>query len=152
MYAFEPTTDGPQTETAWGMIDDRTFGIVFSGTGTGTPGTPDLVVAPDPVTLSFGDVAVGTVSAPQTVTVTNHGTAGTWVQAFEQTTTPGGDPLPSTPFDFTGGCFGVPGSTSGESWLNPGQSCTAFSVTFTPTTDGPAKLVNPDGATTTTPS
>jgi hypothetical protein len=49
-YSFEPATDGPQTETSWGMIDDRTVGIVFSGTGTGTPGTPDLIVAPDPVT------------------------------------------------------------------------------------------------------
>ena len=47
MY-FYPTKAGLLSATAWWSINDQTVGLVLSGTGTGTPGTPNLVATPGP--------------------------------------------------------------------------------------------------------
>lgn len=79
--------------------------------GVAVPG-----VSFNPTSISFGSLAVGVVSAPQTITVTNTGTANlTWTNFF--TVQPGG-----TVFNDTAGGGTCP--TANVSGLAPGASCT----------------------------
>ena len=97
--------------------------------GTGNSGwstTPDLTTFPDPVqpgalkastaSLSFGDIAVGSSSSSQAVTVNNPGTTAASISSVSA----------SANFSQTNNC----GSS-----LAAGASCTV-NVTFTPTTGG----------------
>ena len=91
--------------------------------GTGS-GTGSIILSLSPPSLSFGSVAVGTSSSPQTVTVSNTGTvAASFV----------------SPFGFaTKGTNGMDfhlNSQCGTS-LAPQASCTV-NVTFKPTASGP---------------
>lgn len=67
---FDPTTTGTRTGTLTLManVAGGEIAVPLSGTGT-TP--PDIVL--NPASLSFGDVAVGTASPVQTVTISNTG-------------------------------------------------------------------------------
>jgi hypothetical protein len=96
------------------------------GGGGGVPAPPPPAGAPaltiSPASVTFGPQAVGTVSAPTTVTVTNTGTAS----AFFNAESPGGtDGLDFT--DTNSQCVGLP--------LAPGASCT-LALAFNPTATG----------------
>lgn len=86
--------------------------------------TPEVLSAGPTGILQFGNQAVGTLSAPLTVTIEN--TGSTYLNDFSQT------PLTATgPFKITGGTCGQ-GTDGGYS---PGEGCTII-VTFTPTATG----------------
>jgi hypothetical protein len=108
----------------------NTAGAFTFNLGTGNSGwstTPVLTTFPDPVqpgalraapsSLAFGDVAAGSTSGTQTVTVTNPGTSAAPVSSVSVT----------GPFSQTNTC-----GTS----IAAGGSCT-ISVKFSPTTGGP---------------
>lgn len=84
------------------------------------PGTPAVTVAP--ASLTYAPQAIGTTSAPQSITVTSTGSAGLFVNSAA---TRGANPL-----DFTQVSDGCSGLT-----LPPGSSCTV-SITFSPTATG----------------
>lgn len=75
-----------------------------------------------PASLTFADQAIGTTSAAQSVTVTNSGDAGLFINSA---VTRGADPLDFTQVD--DGCSGLT--------LAPGTSC-SVSITFSPTASG----------------
>ena len=75
------------------------------GTSTTAPG-----VAFAPTSLTFAAQAVGTTSAPQSITITNTGNAGLFINSAA---TRGADPLDFTQVD--DGCSGLT--------LAPGSSC-----------------------------
>lgn len=100
---------GTTARSATVTLDNREFGI------TQGPGAATV----SPTSLSFGTVAVGNTSAPQTVTVKNH----------EQIT------LNFTSILTTAG-FAIKNNTCGAS-IAAGATC-AVSVTFSPTASGPA--------------
>jgi hypothetical protein len=116
---FTPTAGGTRSGAV--TITDNAAGsphrLPLTGTGTGTG---SIVLMLSPASLSFGSVPEGTISSPETVTVTNTGTVAA---SF------------SGPFGF---------ATSGTDWrdfhkdpncgtsLAPGKSCTV-TVTFKPT-------------------
>jgi uncharacterized repeat protein (TIGR01451 family) len=109
--AFAPTTVGPQTGT-WSVTSNAAgspHSVSLSGEGVAAP-TPAVTL--NPTSLTFASQAVGTTSPPQSVTLTNSGTATLNVSSIQVT----GD------FAQTNNC----GSTVGA-----GASCT-LSVTFTP--------------------
>jgi hypothetical protein len=87
------------------------------GGGGGGGGKPKPVIALNPTSLAFGEVVVGTVSAPRSVTVSNTGTANL---AFSSVGTT------NARFAAANGC---PAS------LAPGANCT-IGVTFAPTAVG----------------
>ena len=113
---FKPTTATslPETSAYYGNL------VIFSSdpaspqqlrlSGTGTP------VSYAPKSLTFSAQAVGTTSAPQTVTLTNHGSK---ILTFGGVTTAGD-------FAQTNTCL---------SGVNTNKQCT-ISVTFTPTATG----------------
>lgn len=102
------TVNGQFKLTVSGVADP----IVINLTGTGT--MTDAVAKLSPSTLNFGNVRVGTVSPPQTVTITNTGaTSRLSIRSISA------DP----PFTVIGAQLVV---------LNPGKS-TSFQVTFTGT-------------------
>jgi hypothetical protein len=94
------------------------------GGGGGTPppasGAPAVTFAP--TSLTFGAQAIGTTSAPQSITITNTGTAPLFINSAA---TRGADPL-----DFTEVGDGCSGLT-----LAAGTSC-GVSITFSPTASG----------------
>lgn len=88
--------------------------------------TPARASAPavtlTPTSLTFGSQDIGTTSAPQSVTVTNSGTANLFINSAA---TRGTDALDFTEVD--DGCSGLT--------LTPGTSC-SVSITFSPTATG----------------
>lgn len=97
-------------------ISDNAAGSpqVIKVSGIGVSVATGVTVTPS--SLSFGDVTVGDVSSPQSVTITNTGTSTLTFKGFST----------SSDFAQTNTC----GAT-----LNVGQSCTV-SVTFSPTVSG----------------
>ena len=120
--AFVPTAAGTASGTLSIPSDDPdtpVFDVALSGTGTTTTVLePNISVTP--TTLAFGNVVVGTTSAPQTVTISNTGTADLTVTNVVLT----GD----TDFDVASTTCVVP-------VLAPGASCSA-DVVFTPSSVG----------------
>jgi hypothetical protein len=96
------------------------------GSGGGGGSTPPPTGAPavtlSPTSLTFAAQTVGTTSAPQSITVTNSGTANLFVNSAQ---TRGANPL-----DFTQVNDGCSGLT-----LTPGASC-SVAITFSPTANG----------------
>jgi hypothetical protein len=91
-----------------------------SGGGGGTTAAPAVAFAP--TSLTFGARAIGTTSAPQSITITNTGSAGLFVNSAA---TRGANPLDFTQVD--DGCSGLT--------LAPGTSC-SVAITFSPTASG----------------
>jgi hypothetical protein len=92
------------------------------GGGTPTPPATAPAVTFTPTSLTFGAQAIGTTSAPQSITITNTGNAGLFISSAA---TRGANPL-----DFTQVSDGCSGLT-----LAPGTSC-SVSITFSPTASG----------------
>ena len=90
------------------------------GGGGGGTGTPTVTFSP--TSLSFAARDIGTTSAPQSIVITNTGTAGLFINSAA---TRGANPL-----DFTQVSDGCSGLT-----LAPGSSC-SVSITFSPTATG----------------
>jgi len=90
------------------------------GGGGGTTGAPAVTFSP--TSLTFGAQAIGTTSAPQSITVMNTGTAGLFINSAA---TKGANPLDFTQVD--DGCSGLT--------LPAGTSC-SVSITFSPTASG----------------
>ena len=111
---FTPTTGG--TRTAAVTITDNAAGSpqTIGLTGTGT------VVSLSPKSISFGSQRVGSSSAPQVVTLTNHGTLTLSIGGIRFTGHGAGD------FAETKTC---------GTRVQPGASCT-ISITFTPQAKG----------------
>ncbi len=94
--------------------------FAVGGGGGGGGGAPAVTFAP--ASLTFASQAIGTTSAPQTITATNTGTAGLFINSAA---TKGPNPL-----DFTQVSDGCSGLT-----LAPGTSC-SVSITFSPIATG----------------
>src|SRR2546423_8000058 len=92
------------------------------GDGTPAPTATAPAVAFSPTSLTFAAQAIGTTSAPQSITVTNTGNAGLFINSAA---TRRADPL-----DFTQVSDGCSGLT-----LPAGTSC-SVSITFSPTASG----------------
>lgn len=90
------------------------------GGGTPTPPASAPAVAFTPTSLTFAAQAIGTTSAPQSITVTNTGNAGLFISSAAVRNT----------LDFTQVSDGCSGLT-----LAPGTSC-SVSITFSPTASG----------------
>src|SRR5439155_14188379 len=116
---FTPMTTPPETETGQITITDNAAGSPHTITVTGTGETSATDVTVSPTSLTFASQKVGTVSAPQTVTIKNTGTA---TLDFTSPISASGD------FTQTNTC----GATN---QLAVGQSCTV-SVSFSPTASG----------------
>ncbi|HEX6679290.1 MAG TPA: choice-of-anchor D domain-containing protein, partial [Gaiellaceae bacterium] len=93
-----------------------------SGGGGGTPPPPTTAPAVSftPTSLTFAAQAIGTTSAPRSITVTNTGNAGLFINSAA---------VPNT-LDFTEVSDGCSGLT-----LAAGTSC-SVSITFSPTLSG----------------
>ena len=117
-YAFAPGATGPASQTLSITSDAPSSPDDFELRGTGTQA--QVSVSPDP--LDFGTQEVGTTSAPQSVTITNTGTADLTV---------------SSSLD-AAGQFGNAGGTcpAAPFTLTPGASCDRAYV-FQPMTTGP---------------
>ena len=116
---FTPTATGALGATL--SITDNAASSPQSFNLSGTGVTAGTAVTLTPTSLSFSNQAVGTTSSPQTVTITNTGTAVLTITSI----TISGD------FLQTNTCAAAPLNNL----LNPMQSCTA-SVTFAPTASG----------------
>ena len=118
---FSPVAGGTRTAT-FAVVPPQYLPIVAttSLTGTGTALAPAATIAP--TTLNFGNQAVGTSSAAQTVTITNNGTSSL---TFGSSGIAISSPAPQE-FSQTNTC----GTT-----LAVNQSCTV-SVTFSPVVSG----------------
>lgn len=115
--AFTPTATGTVTDQF--SITDNAAGSphIFAVTGTGVTQATAVTVAP--TSLNFPNTNVSSKSAPQTVTITNTGTA---TLNISQITTSGD-------FTETNTCAAL------LNVLNVGQSC-SVSITFAPTASG----------------
>jgi hypothetical protein len=114
---FTPSTTGSVTDQI--TITDNAAGSPHIITVTGTGVTSATAVTVSPTSLTFAGQTVGTVSTPQTVTITNTGTSTLDISSISA----GGD------FSQTNTC----GAALNQ--LAVGQSCTA-SVSFAPTASG----------------
>jgi hypothetical protein len=114
-YTFAPTAAGSASATSTGTWNGESYTIQLHGTGGG----PELFVSP--TSLSFGEVAVGSTSAAQTVTLRNAGSAPVVLALTGGTAT--------APFATTQSCHGTT--------LAPGATCN-ISFTFAPTAAGAA--------------
>ena len=103
-----------------GAAGDRGSGGGGGGGGTPPPPTTAPAVAFTPTSLTFAGQAIGTTSAPQSITVTNTGNAGLFINSAA---------VPNT-LDFTEVSDGCSGLT-----LAAGTSC-SVSITFSPTLSG----------------
>jgi uncharacterized repeat protein (TIGR01451 family) len=120
-YAFSPTQAGAAAQSLAVTADAPGSGSIAL-TGNGVQG--HLAIAPAGV--DFGSQAVGTTSAPRTVTLANDGTAPLHVTALD---------APAAPFARSGGtCPGLPVT------LAPGADCT-LAYTFSPEAPGAAQQV-----------
>ena len=119
---FKPSVVG--AETASLSIADNANGgsqtVAVSGTGV-QPAAPAVTLAP--TSLSFGNQAMGSTSAAQTVTLTNSGNAALSITSISVTGTNAAD------FAQTNTC------PSGSATLAAGANCT-ISVTFKPSVTG----------------
>lgn len=130
-YGYAPITLSPGQAATFGVVFVPTtastvtgqFTITISGVAqpviiqlTGTGKTTKAVAQMTPSSLNFGNVPVGSVSAPQTVTVKNVGHSNMAINSITA------DP----PFTVLGGQLAT---------LSPGMS-TSFQVTFTGTATG----------------
>ncbi len=126
---FTPSTTGPRSGTLTITSNAAVSPDTVALTGTGV--APVLTVTPG--SLAFGTVPAGTISSPQTITVTNTGTSGLTVAG---TTVSG-------PFMISAdGC-------SGGGAVAPGSSC-QIGVQFAPASTGPASgtlTISSDGGT-----
>ena len=130
---FTPSTTSPATGTI--TITDNNLAVPSSTqiiTLTGTGVTAATAVTLSPNSLSFANQAVGSVSAPQNVTITNTGNATLNITGITTS---------NTDYEQTNTCLAV------QNTLAPGQSC-SVSVTFTPTASGtrPGSLSISDNA------
>jgi beta-propeller repeat-containing protein/HYDIN/CFA65/VesB family protein/centrosomal CEP192-like protein len=114
---FTPTATGSVTDRF--TIADNAAGSPHTFTVTGAGVTAATAVTVAPTSLSFGNQAIGSVSAVQTVTITNTGTATLVISTISAS----GD------FKETNNCGAL------NNALNVGQSC-SVSVTFAPTATG----------------
>jgi hypothetical protein len=115
---FSPTAVGPATGTLT-VTDDAPGSpqqVPLTGNGVQRP-----IASISPPTVNFGDVVVGQVSPPATVTMTNTGNADLHVSAV----------------DISGPGFAFGGNACGGAAVKPGDSCT-IQVQFQPTNAGPA--------------
>jgi len=112
---FSPQATGDETGALTITDDAAGSPQVVPLTGKGV--TPAPAVTLSPTSLTFADRTVGTSSDPQTVTVTNSGSATLTISSVAVT----GD------FTYTNDCTNAS--------LAPGASCT-ISVIFTPTSSG----------------
>jgi hypothetical protein len=132
VYTYTDGRGGGNTGTMEQVISAPTEAVI--GAGDPVPPPPPPVPAPiaslSPTALAFGSSVVGTTSAPQSVTVSNAGTANLVVTGVSVT---GAD---ATSFAF---------STHNCGTVAPGASCTISGVTFTPTSAG-AKSASVDVA------
>ncbi len=115
---FTPAATGSATGTL--TITDNASGSPHTINLSGTGVTAATAVTLAPTSLSFGNQTVGTVSAAQTVTITNTGTSTLSITSISAT----GD------YTATNDC-----SSSFNNLLNVGQSC-SVSVSFAPTATG----------------
>jgi hypothetical protein len=115
-FTFAPTATGAANATITGNWNGAPFSIGLAGTGIAAGGTPTQALRITPTGLEFGNVAVGTTSAAQAVTVTNVSSAGVTVSGTIGT--------PAGPFAMTNNCQGTA--------LAAGASC-QMQFTFTPT-------------------
>jgi uncharacterized repeat protein (TIGR01451 family) len=115
-YTYSPTATVTSNQTLTVTADAPGSGTIELG-GTGVQGTLAIVGSP----VAFGSVDVGDTSAPQTVTLSNTGSASLQVTVLD---------APLAPFARSGGnCGGLPIT------LGVGVNCT-LEYTFTPTTAG----------------
>lgn len=121
IYTFAPAAVGPATGSV--AIGSSVGPVALSLTGTGIQG--NLVIAP--ATVPFGNQPIGSTSAPQSVTLSNTGTASLDVTALTTA---------AAPFARAGGTCGA----SPPITLTPGGSCT-LTYTFAPTATGVANQV-----------
>ena len=110
---FTPTAPGPFAATLTVNFETPGSPWVLSLLGTGV-GVPLAAIAP--LSLTFGNQALGTSSAPQSFTITNTGSGALVISNIEVT----------SGFSATNSCL---------SSLAPGTSCTV-NVTFDPTAAG----------------
>jgi Putative Ig domain/Abnormal spindle-like microcephaly-assoc'd, ASPM-SPD-2-Hydin len=116
---FKPTALGTRTATLTVTDNANPVTQTASLTGTGTSANTIANVAPSTLSLDFGNVTVNTISAAQTVTVTNGGTTTFTVNTVTT----------AAPFVVSGFSPALPAT------LMPTQSF-SFLVTFKPTTMG----------------
>ncbi|HTV56516.1 MAG TPA: SBBP repeat-containing protein [Terriglobia bacterium] len=114
---FTPSATGSETSqlTLTDNANSSPQSIALSGSGV----TTSSAITLSPTTLTFGPQAVGTVSAPQIVTITNSGTSTVDISSISVTGN----------FSETNTCLAL------KNVLAVGQSCSA-SVTFAPTGSG----------------
>ncbi|HLY17942.1 MAG TPA: choice-of-anchor D domain-containing protein, partial [Bryobacteraceae bacterium] len=113
---FTPSATGPANGTLTVTDDSGNAGATQTVTLTGTGTAP--IASVSPLTLSFGQVVLGTTSPARTVTLQNTGTGPMQVASVAAT----------GPFSQTNTCSGS---------IVPAASCT-ITVSFTPTATGPA--------------
>jgi len=116
--SFTPTGIGKRAATLSFTYNGVNSPLSVSLTGTAT------AIGYSTTTLSFGNQTVGTTSAPQVTTLTNHSTTAT--VKLTSATIVGTDP---------GDFAVVSGTNACATKLAPGQSCT-YNVTFKPTAIG----------------
>jgi sugar lactone lactonase YvrE len=126
--AFAPIVVGPLTDTLNVSGSGSTERVTVDGIGDAA-----AQLGVSPATLAFGNQALGVASAPQTVTISDTGTANLTVYSFFADGTNG----PANYEIASGGTCSTTTSTA----LTPGQSCT-IQVIFTPSALGslPASL------------
>jgi phospholipase C len=131
---FSPTVAGTRYGTVTITDSDAASPQVLNLTGIGTA----LVLSPG--SLSFPTTALGSISAPKTVTLTNNGNTALTISNITIQST-----IQQDFFDFTqsNNCGGI---------VAPGSSC-SFNVKFAPTSQGPRNgaLVITDSETGTSP-
>ena len=128
MFTYTPTTVAADNPTYTITGGGASIPIALSGAGVAA-GAP--AVSASPTSLAFGNVTVNTTSAPQTITVSNTGTADATNMSY-----------PAAPADFakSGTCAGAT--------LAKNTSCTVV-FTYTPTTvaaDNPTYTITGGGA------
>jgi hypothetical protein len=119
---FTPTTLGPRSGevSLRSNVPGSPQTIGLTGTGIGAP-----IVSLSSYGLAYADQIVGTVSASQTTTVSNTGSAPLQVSSVNLTGTSSGD-------------FLISSDTCSAANVTPGTSCT-IQAAFTPTAAGPRK-------------
>jgi hypothetical protein len=115
IYNFLPSAAGPATATSAGTWTGAPFNVTLNGVGVG----PAFRISP--TGLDFGEVAVGTASKPDSVTITNISAGPVTMNGA------GGNP---------GGSFAGAQSCQGLT-LQPGGTCYLI-YNFLPTASGPA--------------
>lgn len=116
---FHPTSGGVRTADLRFFDNATGSPRVVALVGIGLPPAPDVCLAING-SLVFGNTQVGVSSAPQTVVITNCGTADLTITNVTKTGTASGD------FDIVPNC---------NTPVAPGDTC-SLDITFTPATNG----------------